>query len=198
MTIKTISEKIFEEFCRSNNLPCEKILECNQPTPDYKVILNTETVIVEVKQIDKDKEFSEASSFRIIGDHIRAKIKESRKQVKVASKECLPAILLIYNNLDPMQRFGTEQDDFIAAMDGEITVVLSPKHSITNSYRGRNQSLRQDKNASFSAVGLLNQTNQGPTVRIYENIFAENKLNYLSLPECFETIQSDNHKTSKT
>ncbi len=204
MTKKTISETIFEEFCRSNNLPCEKILECNQPTPDYKVILNSETIIVEVKQINKDEEFTEASSSRIIGKHIRAKIKESRKQVKVASKECLPAILLIYNNLDPMQGFGTEQGDFISAMYGEITVVLNPKvRSITNSYLGRNQSMRHNKNTSFSAVGLLYQTNKDPTVRIYENTFAENKLNYSSLPKCIEAIQidlaqSDNHKTPKT
>jgi hypothetical protein len=190
VTIKTISETIFEEFCSSNNLPWEKITECDQPTPDYKVALNAEDVIVEVKQIDKDKEFTKANSSRIVGDHIRAKIKEARKQVKVASNECLPAILLIYNNLDPIQGFGTEQHDFIAAMYGELTVVLNPKeHSITNSYHGRNQSLRQDKNTSFSAVGFLYQTNEGPTVRIYENTFAENKLNYLSLPKCIEAIQ---------
>ncbi len=192
MTIKTISETIFEEFCSSNNLPCEKITECYQPTPDYKVILNAETVIVEVKQIDKDDKFTDELGSRTVGDHVRAKIndKHTRRQVNAASKKRLPAILLIYNNLDPMQMFGTEQRDFIAAMYGELTVVLNPKeHSITDSYYGRNQSLRQDKNTSFSAVGLLYQTNEAPAVRIYENAFAENKLNYSSLPKCIEAIR---------
>ena len=190
MTIKPISETIFEKFCSSNNLPWEKIPECGQHTPDYKVVLNAETVIVEVKQINKDDEFTEIGSSKIIGDHVRAKINDARKQVKVALKEHLPAILLIYNNLDPMQMFGTEQHDFIAAMYGELTVVLNPKeHSITDSYYGRNQSLRQDKNTSFSAVGLLYQTNEVPAIRIYENTFAENKLDYSSLPKCIEVIR---------
>ena len=177
---------------RSNNLPCEKIKECDQPTPDYKVVLNAETVIVEVKQIDEDDELTEEGGSRTVGDHVRAKIndKHTRRQFKVASKEHLAAILLIYNNLDPMQGFGTEQGDFIAAMYGELTVVLNPKeHSIIDSYHGRNQSLRQDKNTSFSAVGFLYQTNEGSAVRIYENVFAENKLNYSSLPKCIEAIR---------
>ncbi len=190
MTIKTKSETIFEEFCNSNNLLWEKIPECDQPTPDYKVVINTETVIFEIKQIDKDDKFSEVGGSRIVGDHVRAKINEARKQVKVASNERLPAILLIYNNLDPMQMFGTEQHDFTTAMYGEITVVLdSKKHSMTDSYHGRNQSLRQKKNTSFSAVGCLYKTNEGPSVLIYENYFAENKLNYSSLPKCIAARQ---------
>ena len=192
MTIKTKSETIFEEFCNSNNIRCEKIAEYDQPTPDYRVVLNAETVIVEVKQIDKDDNFTEAwGSRRIIGDHIRAKINEARKQVKAASNERLPAILLIYNNLDPMQMFGTEQHDFIVAMYGEMTVVINPKqHVITNSYHGRNQSLRHNKNTSFSAVGRLYQTNEGPVVRIYENIFSEYHLDYSALPKCIEVCTS--------
>lgn len=190
MTIKPISETIFEKFCSLNNLPWEKIPECGQHTPDYKVVLNAETVIVEVKQIDKDDEFTKIGSSRIVGDHVRAKINDARKQVKVALKEHLPAILLIYNNLDPMQGFGTEQHDFRAAMYGEPTVVINLKdNSITDSYDGRNQSLREKKNNSFSAVGLLYQTNEVPAVRIYENTFAENKLDYSSLPKCIEVIR---------
>lgn len=190
MTIKTKSETLFEDFCNLNNLPWEKIAECDQPTPDYKVVLNAETVIVEVKQINEDDKFTDVGGSRIVGDHVRAKINEARKQVKAASNECLPAILLIYNNLDPMQMFGTEQHDYLAAMYGEITVVLNPKeHSITDSYHGRNQSLRHGKNDSFSAIGALYQTNEGPVVRIYENIFAKYTLDYLSLPKCIEAIQ---------
>ncbi len=192
MTVKTKSESIFEEFCSSNNLPWEKITEGDQPTPDYKVVLNAETVIVEVKQIDEDDELTEEGSSRIIGDRVREKIndKHTRRQVKVASKEHLPAILLIYNNLDPWQAFGTEQHDFIAAMYGELTGVFNlKKNTITDSYHGRNQSLRQDKNTSFSAVGFLSQTNEGSAVRIYENVFAECGLNYSSLPDCIEYVR---------
>lgn len=54
MVVKTKSENIFEEFCKENNLQWEKILERDDPTPDYKVLLDAETIIVEVKQIDQD------------------------------------------------------------------------------------------------------------------------------------------------
>lgn len=190
MTIKTRSEVIFEEFCSSNNIPWVKIAESNQSTPDYKVILNSETVIVEIKQIDKCDELTEVSSTRIVGDHIRERVKAARAQMKVALKERLPAILLIYNDLDPMQMFGTEQHDFIAAMYGEPTGVLNIKENrIKDSYCGRNQSLRRDKNTSYSALGLLYQTNKGPVIRLYKNVFAENKLNYISIPKCIEIVR---------
>ncbi len=116
MTIKTESESIFEEFCNLNKLQWQKIPERNLPTPDYKVTLNTQTVIFEVKQIDKGENFTETAGSRTVGNHVRAKINEARNQIKAASREQLPAILLIYNNLDPMQMFGTESHDFITAM----------------------------------------------------------------------------------
>ena len=190
MTIKTKSETMFEEFCNLNKLRWQKIPERNQPTPDYKVTLNTQTIIFEVKQIDKDENFTETAGTRTVGNHVRARINEARNQIKAASREQFPAILLIYNNLDPMQIFGTESHDFITAMYGEITIELSSKdHGIIDSYHGRNQSLRENKNTSFSAIGWLHQTNEGPAVRIYENVFAEYKLNYASPPKCVEAIR---------
>ena len=166
-----------------------QISESGQPTPDYKIVVNTETIFVEIKQIDKNDEFTKEGSSRIVGDHIRAKIndKHTRRQAKAALKYGFPFILLIYNNLDPMQGFGTERHDFIAAMYGELTIAFNPNdQSVTDSYHGRNQSLRQDKNTSFSAIGFLYQTNKSPNTRIYENTFAENKLNYSALPKCIK------------
>ena len=190
MTIKTKAETIFEEFCNSNNIRFKKIPEGALPTPDYSVELNDETIFVEVKQIDKDDNFTEVSGSRIVGDHVRAKIDEAREQAKAASKQGAPAILLIYNNLDPWQMFRTEQHDFTTAMYGEITLVLNPKDNrVTDSYHGRNQSFREDKNTSFSAVGGIYQTKKAPTVVIYENVFAEHRLNFSSLPDCIKATQ---------
>ena len=190
MTVKPKSESIFEEFCCANNIPCEKIPEGEQPTPDYKIVLNTETIFVEVKQIDKDDKFTTVSGSRTVSDHVRAKINEARRQLKVALNNRSPGILLIYNNLDPLQAFGTERHDFIAAMYGELTVVFNlKKNTITESYHGQNQSLRERKNNSFSAIGSIYQTKEGPTVVLYENVFAECGLNYSSLPDCIEHVR---------
>ncbi len=156
MMNKPISETIFEKFCSLNNLSWEKIPECGQHTPDYKVVLNTEIVIVEVKQIDKDDKFTDELGSRTVGDRVREKIndKHTRRQVKVASKKRLPAILLIYNNLDPMQGFGTEELDFKAAMYGEPTVVYNLKENslLTLTMGGTN---RYDKTRTLHLVQLV-------------------------------------------
>lgn len=194
MTIKTTAETVFEEFCNSNNIPWERIPESASPAPDYKAYLNGELVFIEVKQIDKDDDFNGETgvSSRTVGSHVRRKVEEARKQLQAVSSHDAPAVLFIYNNLDPLQMFGTEPHDFIAAMYGEMTVVLNKKENrITDSYYGRNRSFREDKNTSFSAVGCLYQSKEGPTVRIYENVFAKSQINFSSLPDCIEVTRVD-------
>ena len=53
-----------------------------------------------------------------MGDHIRSKIAEARRQVQYGAKQGIPSVLLVYNNLDPIHLFGTEDQDFISAMYG--------------------------------------------------------------------------------
>lgn len=118
MNPKTVSESAFEELCASNEIPFEKITEGNGRVPDYLVKINGVDISIEVKQVDEDKEFSSALQLRTPGTHIRAKINEVRGQVRPAAASGAPAILLVYNNLDHMQLFGTEQHDFMAAMYG--------------------------------------------------------------------------------
>jgi len=195
MTTNTEAEALFEEFCHSNNIACEKVIEGPKATPDYRVILNGLCVVVEVKQIDKDDNFSSKNGVitRTVGSHIRNKIHDvrKRKQLKAAANLGIPAILLVYNNLDPMQAFGTEPHDFIAAMYGELTVVLNPNtNKIIDSYHGRNRSFAAGKNTSFSGVGGLYRTEKGSAVRIYENIFCDkNRLDFSLLPSCIEVTR---------
>ena len=81
MTVKNKSESIFEEFCNSNNIPWDKIPEGPESTPDYKILLNSQIIFVEVKQIDKDAAFNTANGItsRTVGSHVRKKIEGSRK-----------------------------------------------------------------------------------------------------------------------
>jgi hypothetical protein len=92
------------------------------------------------------------------------------------------------NNLDPLQAFGTEPHDFTTAMYGEMTVVLKD-NVITDSYHGRNAFLRQGHNTSFSAIGYLRKSAAGPAVRLYENVFARNPLDFSSVPACIEVVR---------
>jgi hypothetical protein len=190
MSTKTESEVLFESFCELHQIPWQPVPVATLSTPDYLVSLNGESVYVEVKQIDADQNFNTKGgvSSRTVGAHVRQKIFDSRKQVQVAKKEGVPGVLLIYNHLDPLQIFGTEQHDFVSAMYGEMTVVLRDS-KISDSFHGRNSLLKNDQNTSFSAVAHLRSSSKGPTVRLYENVFARHTLNYPSLPPCFEVVR---------
>jgi len=182
MTKRTVGEFTFEEFCSSCSIPFERVKEGSQPTPDYKISLSGTLVFVEIKQIDKDENFESAvKGSRTVGSHVRAKINEARDQMKTACAGKAPAVLLIYNNLDPLQMFGTEPHDFVSAMYGDHTVVLT-ESGITDSFHGRNKSFREGKNESFSAVGAMYRRQAGIRVEIYENVFARHPLDYSRLP----------------
>jgi hypothetical protein len=189
MTSKPEAEALFESFCDSHAVSWKRIPVEKTRTPDYIVSMNGQSLYFEVKQIDEDDNFkmSQGVSSRTVGSHIRQKILDSRKQVQVGAKLGAPSILLVYNNLDPMQLFGTEQHDFIAAMYGEMTVELKDSR-VVDSYYGHNSLLRDDHNTSFSAVGHLRCSAAGPIVRLYENAFARNSLDVVSLPPCFEVV----------
>ena len=194
MTSKPEAESLFESFCDKYEISWQKVSVEKNPTPDYIVLLNGQSIYFEVKQIDKDNNFMACGniSSRITGAHIRQKILDSRKQIQVGAKHKTPSILLVYNNLDPMQLFGTEQHDFITAMYGEMTAELKD-NGIVGSYHGRNSLLRDDRNTSFSAVGYLRRSPTGPVVRLYENAFARNSLNIVSFPLCFEVVYVEVH-----
>lgn len=183
-TRMTRGEIVFEQFCTIHAIAFERVDEGHQPTPDYIIALGDGHAVAEVKQIDKDENFTAISGSRTIGDHVRAKINEARNQVRVSANGGKPTILLIYNNLDPLQLFGTEQHDFVAAMYGEPTHRISVKTGqISDFFEGLNRSFRPGKNDSFSAVGLLKCTVEGPVVHLYENMHAKVPLEYSRLPE---------------
>jgi hypothetical protein len=122
-------------------------------------------------------------STRTVGSHVRKKIAEARKQVQAGSNAGCPSVLLIHNDLDPLQLFGTEPHDFLAAMYGEMTLLLQ-RGEIKDSFYGRNSRLREDQNTSFSAVGHLVDCADGPRVHLFENVYARVPLDFPSLPAC--------------
>lgn len=189
MNVKPKAEALFESFCDGHELLWEKITPGENRRPDYLLSMNGQSVYCEIKQIDKDSNFqkNDGVSSRTVGSHIRQKISDAKKQIQLGAKIGAPSILLVYNNLDPMQFFGTEQHDFIAAMYGELTVVVKDTR-IVDSYQGRNSSLRSNHNTSFSAIGHIRQAATGPIIRLYGNVFACNPLNVELLPQCFEFV----------
>lgn len=188
--MRTKSEGIFEEFLIENDLEFKKIKESNSPRPDYLVIADGLKLVFEVKELTEDNDFNSqplAVSSRIVGEHVRKSIHNSKKQIQFSAKQGIPSILLIYNNIDPIHLFGTEDHDFISAMYGEYTVGINKSTGkITESFHGKNQSLSEAKNTSFAAVGRLAPCFGKIKVTLFENVFTKVKIQYQQLPPCFD------------
>ncbi|MFN9030507.1 MAG: hypothetical protein ACK54C_13755 [Betaproteobacteria bacterium] len=93
--------------------------------------------------------------------------------------------MLVYNNLDPLQMFGTGQHDFLTAMYGDLTIYGSNQNGRSSGLvHGRNQAFRGDKNTTFSVVGWLHRVDSGMAVHIYENMYATTPLDLAALPKC--------------
>src|SRR5262245_50629387 len=120
--MKTTSELAFETFLSENDLTFEKIKEGTTRRPDYLVQLGDLKLMFEIKELTDDEGFAHGT--RIIGDHIRRIIDTARSQVRYATTQGIPAALLIYNKLDPLFLFATEDHDFETAMYGEYTLLL--------------------------------------------------------------------------
>jgi len=202
--MKTKSEKLFEQFLTANDLPFSKIGEVdNARRPDYSVIVGGGEIIFEIKELTEDENYGRVkdpsrpdikSSSRTMGNHVRRKIRDSKRQIQFGADHDTPAILLIYNELDPIQLFGTEPMDFIAAMYGAYTIVIDPQsQSASDWYNGTGRMLQENVNTSFSAVGHLCDRGGRVTVTLYENIYAKIKVPCAELPACFE-VQHVNPK----
>lgn len=196
-TGRTRSETVFESFLTDNNVAFEKIQEESSSRPDYLVKLPSANLIFEVKEITEDGNFGVVKDqkyphirlfSRTVGDHVRARIKGSRKQIQYAANQRLPSILLVYNRLDRVfQDFGTSDLDFTTAMYGELTILIGKESRVTSeAFNGKNQSLQEVKNTSFSAVGRLMDRGGRTTVTLFENVFAKVRVPYELLPSCFD------------
>jgi hypothetical protein len=195
--MKTKSEELFEKFLADNNLTFERIKENTSPRPDYLVSVGNTKIILELKELAKDANFGVVkdqagpyikSHSRTVGDHVRRRIESAKKQIQYGAKQGIASLLLIYNNLDPVfQMFGTEDIDFTAAMYGEFTILLDKATGQSSEmFSGKNQSLQERKNTSFSAVGRLCDRGGKTTVTLFENVFSKVKMPFDQLPPCFE------------
>ena len=198
--MKTKSEHLFETFLIANKVRFEKIEEIKEKgerRPDYLVTLGNLHLVFEIKELAEDDNFGVVgdptkqnikSHSRTVGDHVRRRIERSKTQIQYGANQGIPSILLIYNNLDAVfQMFGTEDIDFTTAMYGELTILIDKKtRQSSEMFNGMNQSLQENKNTSFSAVGRLCDRGGKTAVTLFENVFSKVAVPYEQLPACFE------------
>jgi hypothetical protein len=170
----TLSEQLFEEFCRSASITCERILPsavAGARSPDYRIRDQVgDAVIVEVKQFDpspeEKKEIEAWLAGKVVvrggvpGARLREVIDRANVQLKTISKGQLPGLLVIYNNVLG-DRHHTDPYAILTAMRGldvvPVVVPKDPRQSPTflPSRPGPKKKLRADANTHISAIAVL-------------------------------------------
>lgn len=183
----TISEILFERFCKDNSIPYSRIEREQHRTPDYDVYFGEHHIIAEVKQTDQNKEDKKlrkqvrsrgtAQGWEKSGRRVRIKIDSAKKQLKY--KE-YPAILVLYDNV-PIG--SVDADDIKTAMYGHETTILSvyetPENlsvEIENVGFGPERKFTQIHNTTFSAIALLFRSGDSLRLSIFHNIHAKHPI----------------------
>ena len=106
MSVQPISERLFEQFCEANRIPCSRVDTGVRRTPDYVITLGGVRVTCEVKQIDPNpedlRELAEirggSATARYIPNRLRGKLKDVSAQLKAAAQAGCPTLLVVYDN----------------------------------------------------------------------------------------------------
>lgn len=189
MSHQSKSESLFETFCDLNQISCERIEESSRvKTPDYKINLSGQDIIVEIKQFDPSKEEKdvinrkqqgENIAFDINpGERIRKAIRKANPQLKMFSERKIPTLLVVFDNVTPYQ-FHTEDYCVMTAMKGVDQIpVLVPKDIQKSAIFGEvesggNRAMRPDANTAISAVATMRlYADDNILFCIYHNRFA--------------------------
>ena len=185
----TVSEDLFEEFCRTNDVPCVRVPTAEHPTPDYEITLAGVAVVCEVKQIDMNPaDRKELDKVQSGGSGVTSRFLPNRlsnvllkaEQLQAASTEGRPTLLVIYDNT-PFKSY-TDNKDTAQAMFGRNTVAVAfdadDTPQVSAPYFGGNRRMTPTTNTSVSAVAVLDggPVSRPLTLRVYHNRFARVRL----------------------
>src|SRR6266540_4589012 len=148
MESKTISEQLFERFCRDNGILFKRLDVSNESgikSPDYEIFTPSGAMIVEVKQLDPnedDKRFYNQLLSKGItdirgkepGTRIRGKINHAIPQLKVAAKAGKPAIIALCSNIILDAKYIDQYDILIGMYGLEVATIVLPNNRSQKPY----------------------------------------------------------------
>lgn len=194
MSKLTTSEIIFEQFCATHGITYERIPTKAERTPDYEITVGEQRIVAEIKQIDPNpNERIEMEQFAkngwvvggrgAPGDRMRNVIHDANGQLKQLSKEVLPSILIVYDNVPIASH--TAPYCILVAMYGLQQLNLQVPRDKTQTVRlvgvsfGGKRKMTIKTNTSTSAVAVIHNRDNGEyTLDIYHNVFARVPLDY--------------------
>ena len=190
----TISEEQFERFCKSGNLPFVRLEPDGQKTPDYEVVLGEQQAIFEIKELtpneedmqalrDMEEKHSASWGSNKVGNRIRYKIDDAKRQLERLAGGKFPGVVLLYDARPPLIR-GIYSYEIEVAMYGFETIDLHVPDRIGEPVTfgkhrfGKGKKLRHDCHSFISAVGVLRESNPDGTLHmdLYHNIYADKPL----------------------
>lgn len=197
MSEQTISEKLFERFCKENNIQLSRIEASIIPgkkEPDYEVETSSGKILVEVKQFDPNpeelklqKQLEERGWTDAFGGEpgakVRLKIQSAAKQLKSRGAGSVPSMVVLYNNV-PISRRGTDPYEIKTAMYGIEKIDLNVDSNISAGTTvkdrgfGSKRKMTPSSNTSISAVAALySGLDQQLLMYVFHNIYAAVPLN---------------------
>lgn len=191
MSEQTISEELFERFCKENRIKFSRIevsAISGKKEPDYQMETSSGKVLVEVKQFDPnpeelklqkqldDRGWTDAFGGEP-GAKVRLKIQSAAKQLKSRGAGSVPSMVVLYNNV-PISRRGTDPYEIKTAMYGiekiDLSVVSNkPGVSIKDRGFGSKRKMTPSSNTSISAVAAFYYGfDQQLLMCVFHNIYA--------------------------
>ena len=106
--MQTESEILFERLCKEKDVNYQKISTAKTKTPDYRLITESSSILIEVKQLDEneqDKAIADAFSrdeetpgTECPSKRVQNKIKDAYEQLKAVDCEDIATGVILYNN----------------------------------------------------------------------------------------------------
>lgn len=187
MSLRTTSEKLFEDYCTRNSLRFRRVSTGTTRTPDYDVFFSRRKVVVEVKEItpnsaERVAKAALANGKPVVvtitpGQRIRGKISDSVPQIKSRTKHRFPGLLVLYEE-GPLPRHVDEYQIRVAMFGFESVVIAVPNdprqspYSVGRKY-GRGRKMTPDHSTSVSAIGVLSASSGNIGLAIYHNPHAK-------------------------
>lgn len=184
MSVRTISEQLFERLCAEKGVDFVRIPECVTKTADYRLRLGKVTLITEVKQLDPsqdDQHIAETWGTEQCpgtvapSNRFQRLLNDGYPQIKRSAEGQWPAMIVVYNNSGEWNRI----DSFTVskAMFGSFGFVLALKPNSAFAMTGHGymggRKITKDSCRALSVIGVLKHS-QAETLVLdcYHNPFA--------------------------
>jgi len=183
----TQSERVFERFCGERGLKLQRIPEGESKSPDCYLEVGGRTLVVEVKQIDANKEEAlvlrkapdelnqdDAFHWDIPGERLRHKIASAMPQLRILSSGKYPTLLVIYDNIQVWPELTDEYAVRVSMYGVEtalITQEVAPEGGarILERWYGPRKTVSPRHNTTLSAIAVLCNEDDRSLMTAYHN-----------------------------